>query len=348
MHECTGRIRRFRFNLPQRIAAVFLAFFLFQGMWLLSRNPDGAEAAAACGRALWLHPLTVNSPACSAMQAGPLVYRLAILPLMVHLPFLAIAFVMGGALWWVTRRQYGNLGGYTALAFCCFSPVLLRKIIQPDGGIPGTLGVYAGIYTMIGVAHAMQGPRSKWRPRIILLTVILAATASTSLPALFLTLVMGLSFMLWVAEGRRRAILPVVAAALGVALLAALVCDNFSLSLLIASCKPTGGFSVDQFCTFVGENPGFALALLPALALYLFSRRTCYFGNTAPLLMALALLCASMLPGCSQGRLWALPFLFTFVGGVFADGYEGKHGKLWKTLAIFLLLQQVISCLRAL
>jgi len=145
MHECTGRIRRFRFNLPQRIAAVFLAFFLFQGMWLLSRNPDGAEAAAACGRALWLHPLTVNSPACSAMQAGPLVYRLAILPLLVHLPFLAIAFVMGGALWWVTRRQYGNLGGYTALAFCCFSPVLLRKIIQPDGGIPGTLGVYAGI-----------------------------------------------------------------------------------------------------------------------------------------------------------------------------------------------------------
>ncbi|HEY1767580.1 MAG TPA: hypothetical protein VGG26_07990, partial [Terracidiphilus sp.] len=36
--------------------------------------------------------------------------------LLLRLPFLLAGCVLGGCIWWVTRRLYGNLGGYTALA----------------------------------------------------------------------------------------------------------------------------------------------------------------------------------------------------------------------------------------
>ena len=36
-----------------------------------------------------------------------------------------------GGFWWVTRRLYGNLGGYTALALYCFSPAMLRPAWRP-------------------------------------------------------------------------------------------------------------------------------------------------------------------------------------------------------------------------
>src|SRR5438105_10467698 len=42
--------------------------------------------------------------------------------LIVRLPFAVFAVWMGGALWWVTRRLFGNSGGYVALALFCFSP----------------------------------------------------------------------------------------------------------------------------------------------------------------------------------------------------------------------------------
>ena len=82
--------------------------------------------------------------------------------------------MLGGCLWWVTRRLYGNLGGYTALALYCFSPAMLKACVAPNAEVLAALGVYGGVYTCIGVAHAMQGPRRKWRPRMVLLTRPLA------------------------------------------------------------------------------------------------------------------------------------------------------------------------------
>ena len=76
---------------------------------------------------------------------------------------------LGGCIWWVTRRLYGNFGGYTALALYCLLPVL-RACVAPNPEMLAALGVYGGVYTCIGVAHAMQGPRRKWRPRMVLLT----------------------------------------------------------------------------------------------------------------------------------------------------------------------------------
>ena len=58
MAHLFGKLRRFRFNLPQRIAAVLLAIFLLQGFWLTSRQTltDRDYQYARCGRETWEKP----------------------------------------------------------------------------------------------------------------------------------------------------------------------------------------------------------------------------------------------------------------------------------------------------
>ncbi len=46
--------------------------------------------------------------------------------------------------------------------------------------------------------------------------------------------------------------------------------------------------------------------------------------------------------------LWALPFLFTFLGGVFSDVFESRHRKLFLGMAGMVLLTQALACLAAL
>ena len=92
----------------------------------------------------------------------------------------------------MTRRLYGNLGGYTALALYCFSPAVLRACVAPNAEVLAALGVYGGVYTCIGVAHAMQGPRRKWRPRIVLLTAAFGVAAAAHIAALPVAALLGL------------------------------------------------------------------------------------------------------------------------------------------------------------
>src|SRR5437870_3355977 len=41
-------------------------------------------------------------------------------------PYLVFGMVLGASLWYVSRRLYGNAGGYLALALYCFSPGMIR------------------------------------------------------------------------------------------------------------------------------------------------------------------------------------------------------------------------------
>ena len=41
---------------------------------------------------------------------------------------------------------------------------------------------------------------------------------------------------------------------------------------------------------------------------------------------------------------WALPFLFTFIGGVFADILESRQRKLFLVLSIAILVTQAALC----
>ena len=148
--------------------------------------------------------------------------------LFLRLPFLLAGCVLGGGLWWVTRRLYGNLGGYTALGLYCFTPAILRACLTPSAEVLAALGVYAGVYTSIGVAHAMQGPTARWRPRIVLLTASFGLAAAAHIASLPVAALLGLVLMLWVAEGRRSRVLPVVLMAFAGAIVLLFVAYGFS------------------------------------------------------------------------------------------------------------------------
>lgn len=260
-------------------------------------------------------------------------HQLTHILLLLRLPFIAAGVLLGGALWWVTRRLFGNLGGYTALALYVVSPTILRASITPGPEILTALGFFGGLYTCIGVAHAMQGPRRKWRPRIILLTICFATVAASHIAAFPLLALLGFVMMLWIAEGRRAQILPVLLLTCVGALVLLFACYGFSpdaFSYLFRSDAAQLGFSTDsarQFF-FALSNAGIAIAFGAALLLYLGLRKTLYFGNTAPLLTVLTLifLITASVPG--DPVLWTQPFLLAFIGGVFADAYESPYGKL--------------------
>ena len=86
------------------------------------------------------------------------------------------------------------------------------------------------------------------------------------------------------------------------------------------------------------------VAAAAALVLYMGARRSWYFGNTAPLLCFLVLILLVMTGVPGSPWLWALPFLLTFVGGVFADTCEGPRGRLALGAAGAILLLQAVFC----
>jgi hypothetical protein len=164
---------------------------------------------------------------------------------------------------------------------------------------------------------------------------------------------LGLALMLWVAEGRRSQALPVVLTATAGALVLLFICYGFSPDAFSYVFRSAAGFlwfswePARRFFTTLG-NAGITVAAGAALALYLGLRRSRYFGNTAPLLCALVLMVLVMTGAPGSPWLWALPFLVTFAGGVFADAYESPRRRLalWAGAAIVVL--QAAFCLLSL
>ncbi|HEX3472123.1 MAG TPA: hypothetical protein VHT28_13150, partial [Silvibacterium sp.] len=228
------RLRKFRFDRPQQIAALLLLALLAQCLWVIRQKAlsESDYRYARCGREMWEKPspLAGYFTTCGNIHDGTLGYRAAGLlltverifagqasttstwemrhevtqvNLLLRLPFTFAALALGGCLWWVTRRLYGNTGGYIALALYCFTPPVIAAATYPNNEIWAAFGLFAAVYTAIGVSHAMQGPRKKWRPRILLLTVVLGFTAAAHVSAFALALLLTVCFMAYLAEGKR-------------------------------------------------------------------------------------------------------------------------------------------------
>jgi multisubunit Na+/H+ antiporter MnhE subunit len=246
---------------------------------------------------------------------------------LLRLPFVIFAIWLGGGLWWVAKRLFGAEGGAFALGLYVFCPEIVRYATRPNNEILAMWGLYGLIYTAMGVAHALQGPRSKWKPRIVLLTVALGLTAAAHLLAAMVGFVAGTMFLYYLAERRRAYVGQImIVAALGAMVI---VFVSFGLHLQAFLYVFSGGAGRFWFATHgVGRflsspgNAGITVATLVAGLIYVSSRRSRYFGNTAPLLMVLALVFVYTTQVVSAPWLWALPFLFTFVGGVFADALD--------------------------
>lgn len=374
------RMRLFSIEIgrPQRYAALLLLFFAVQCLWVIQRQQlTGRDYQyAQCGRALWggAAPSEGAAP-CANLGDGSFAYRVAGLPLvllhllparaghstmealpnaraanlLLHLPFVVFGAWLGGGIWWVTRRLYGTEGGFFALALYCFSPEMLRLSVHPNNEILAVWGMYGLVYTAIGVAHAMQGPVRRWRPRIVLLALALGLTAMAHVAAAVLGLLLALLFMLYLAWERRLPVLLVLLlASVGAAFLL-LASVNFHAGTLWAIISGAAGgmvFSLEGLRrTFLYlPNAGVTMAAFVALVYYALSRRSRYFGNTTPLLVAALLLCVGT-TGVRAGPwpvpwTWALPFVLTFTGGVFADMLESRQRWMYLWLAAAILFTQ--------
>ncbi|MGC2636163.1 MAG: hypothetical protein WA294_03225 [Acidobacteriaceae bacterium] len=378
------RLRKFRFERPQKIAAALLLLLLAQCLWVSARRPlsDTDYQFARCGREMWERPSTLAGyfTTCGNIHDGTLAWRATGLPLtmerilvgqaattstwemrhevgairlLLRLPFMLAALALGACLWWVTRRLFGDAGGYISLALYCFMPEVVRDATVPNNEILAALGMFSVIYMAIGVAHALQGPRRKWRPRILLLALALGFTAAAHIAAFEIALVLALAFMAWVAEGR-RAVLPtlLILWVLGAffLLFASYAFRPDAFSYVFRSAAGRLWFSTEDARWFFANpaNSAFSLALLGALILYAISRRSRYFGNTTPLLVGVPLMLLVTTGVQSQPWLWALPFLIAFAGGVFADALESRQRKAFLWMTGVVLVAQAGLCLASL
>jgi hypothetical protein len=205
----------------------------------------------------------------------------------------------------------------------------------------------------------MQGPRRRWRPRIALLTIALGFTAAAHLLAAIFGFVAALVFMLYLAQRRRGYVFQILLVAAIGAL--AILFAFYGFRPAAFSYVFTGGaarfwFSLAGVHSFIFDR-GFAgsLANFPILTafavaalLYCYVRRSRYFGNTTPLLIVFALAPLITTQTVSAPWLWALPFFFTFIGGVFADALETRYRKLFLVLTGAVLTAQAMACVATL
>ena len=329
-------------------------------------NGDGTFAYRVAGFPLTVQRLvllagdTLRSPENRVYASGSLNgstwearHELFSVKYLLHMPFIFFAMWLGAGLWWVSRRLFGNEGGFFALGLYCCCPDIVRYAVTPNNEVLAMWGLYGLVYTAMGVAHAMQGPRRKWRPRIVLLTAALGLTAAAHLLAALIGLAAALVLMLYLAEWRRSYVMQIlIYSALGATVI---LFAFYAFRLPAFSYVFTGGgarfwFSLNgarNFFTSVANGPTVVAAGV-AMVLYLGVRRCRYFGNTAPLVMALLLLPVVTTQTVTQPWLWALPFLFTFLGGVFADALETKYRKLFVALTGAVLVTQALVCVTAL
>jgi hypothetical protein len=275
-------------------------------------------------------------------------HELGFVKYLLRVPFVLFAVWLGGGLWWVSKRLFGPEGGAFALAMYVFCPAIVKYATHPNNEILAMWGLYGLIYTAMGVAHALQGPRKKWRPRILLLTVALGLTAAAHVLAGIIGFLVGMVFFFYLARRRAYVAQIMVYAALGALVM---LFASFSFKITAFLYVFTGGsarswFSLDAAQRFFTSpaNAGIVVAAAVALVVYLRSRRSRYFGNTAPLLMLLLLFPLYTTQVVSAPWIWALPFLFTFVGGVFADVLESKHRTMLLVLTGGVVVTQAVLC----
>jgi hypothetical protein len=280
---------------------------------------------------------------------------------LLRLPFVLFALWLGGGLWWVARRLYGNEGGAFALALYAFCPAVIHFSTRPNNEVLAMWGLYGLLYTAIGVAHALQGPRRKWRPRILLLTAALGLTAAAHLLAGLTGFVTGFAFLFYLAERRRAHVSQIILLSGFGSFFLLFAFFSFRVSAFLYvftggsarfwfSASALGSFFT--YFTHLGalRNPaeaGITIATLVALVVYATTRRCRYFGNTVPLVMTLLLFPLYTSQVITSPWLWALPFLFTFVGGVFADMLETRQRTVFLLLTGGVVVTQAGLCLLA-
>jgi hypothetical protein len=281
---------------------------------------------------LWVRPVSLQPENIRALHWSAAV------------PFLMFGLLLGASLWYVARRLFGNVGGYVALALYCFSPGIIRAsaVWSAEPEVGAAWGAFGAIFTAIAVAHTLYAPREvvlwNWR-RIVLLGLSLALAVGSQF-SLVLVLPAALGFMLYLAPTRRMAALAIWAVACGIAFLLGYASYFFHLRAFLQGIRHASFFGISwkayampnayhQVLAQLGQSsPALVVALPVALITYFGWPRARYFGNTAPLLVAVLFLVLGLgmphYPGLGF-QFMAVPFLFVFVAGIAADLLETRY-----------------------
>lgn len=317
-------------------------------------------------------------------QHSPLLYLVSALPLLAwprdlaadsapfwrwlpRLLFLACGVFLGASLWYVARRLCGNTGGFVALTLYCFSPSLIQSAAawHTDPEIVAAWGAFGTIFTSIAVAHTLYAPREvvlwNWR-RIVLLGVSMAIAVGAQF-SMLIVVPMALAFLLYVAPVRRRAglVIWIAACIIGFVMLFAMYFFHphaFAESMRHAEFwgATWRGFTFlsvykQVLVQIARACPAMALALPVTLVTYAVWPRTRYFGNTAPLLVAVLFVLLAIAHPHVAGAgflLASIPFLFIFVSGVLADLMETSYRPLILGCVGALLVTYIARTLMAL
>src|SRR6266581_9315895 len=185
------------YGRPQAFAALLLLSFLAECLWLVAHMPASAVSADEFTRVqqgldqwhgrgiagtqasaqLSAHELSVPNDSVhsrldpSDPDHSPLWYLTESAPVFVfgpapnsaawvwltRMPYVLFGALLGASVWYVSRRLYGNAGGYIALTLYCFSPAVIRAstLWFSQSNIAGPWGTFGGVFTAIAVSHTL-------------------------------------------------------------------------------------------------------------------------------------------------------------------------------------------------
>ena len=380
-------LSRERIGTPQYLAGLLLLVYIAQCAWLIGHLPAGSVSAEEFSRieeglAQWHGRGVAGTPTVfggglNSVRANdydpnhsPLWYLIESAPLatfrvdltssagkwLSRAPFVIIGALLGASLWYVSRRLYGNAGGYIALTLYCFSPAVIRSsaLWFAEPNIAGSWGTFGAVFTAIAVSHTLYAPREvvlwNWR-RIVLLGISLALAVGSRfglaiiIPVLFI-------LMLYVAAERWRAAIVILLAGCAVGALLLLSSYFFHARLFWRSMSSAvwldfsgrafgmAGAWLLALREMLASGPVLALLVPAALIAYSAWPRTRYFGNSVPLSVSLlffTLRVASPHESDSMFSLIAVLFWFLFVAGIAADFLETRFRELTSAVVIGLL-----------
>jgi hypothetical protein len=369
---------RERFGKPQGYAAALLLIFCAQCIWLVNRSvglPFSTELARVeTGLSQWHGNGVAKTSTAPGDDAGhpevydpnhsPLWYLIPAFPVWLwpnaaanhnlatwiwlgRGPYIVFGILLGASLWYVSRRLYGNQGGYVALVLYCFSPGIIRSSslwsAQPEMG--AAWGAFGAIFTAMAVAHTLYAPREVvlWNWRRILLLGLSLTLAIGSQFSLWLLIPIALVFMLYLAPTRRGAAFAIWTSACAVGLFLLFAAYFFHPGIMLQSLSQAHWFRLswkaagmagayEELILHLAQiSPALVILFPIALLVYATWPRARYFGNTAPLLIAALFLVLALLTPHYPGFGFALvvvPFLFVFIAGVTADLLETKYRNL--------------------
>jgi hypothetical protein len=227
-----------------------------------------------------------------------------------------------------------------------------------DPNILAAWGSFGAIFTAIAVAHTLYAPREvvlwNWR-RIVLLGISIAISIGSQF-SMIVVVPIALAFLLYLAPIRRGEALIIWAASCVVGGVILFATYFFHPQVFFAGMRHASigtawrGFTTPAVYRHAGSQllracPALIFLVPAAVVTYASWRRTRYFGNTAPLLVALIFLVLAIAHphAANAGFLLAsIPFLFIFVSGVLADLMETRYHQIvtacvWALVAAYIL-----------